>query len=61
MLTCSLIDVILKTASSFHMNTFVAILTRLDGEVLAQMTEGWPRTNTVTWTQAKTHTYGILG
>ena len=28
------------------------ILTRLDGEVLAKVTEGWPGAIAVTWTQA---------
>ena len=37
------------------------ILTRLDGEVLAQVTEGWPGVIAVTWTQVKIHASGILG
>ena len=38
-------------------------LTRLDGEVLAQVTEGWPGTTTgttVTWTRVKIHASGTL-
>ena len=37
------------------------ILTRLDGEVLAQVTEGWPGAIAVAWTQVKIHVSGILG
>ena len=39
------------------------ILTRLDGEVLARVTERWPGTTTgltVTWTRVKIHASGIL-
>ena len=37
------------------------ILTRLDGEVLAQVTEGLPWAIAGTWTQVKIHASGILG
>ena len=37
------------------------IFTHLDGEVLAQVTEGWPGAIAVTWTQVKIHASGILG
>ena len=41
----------------FHYNLMLTpsftILTHLDGEVLAQITAGWPWANVVTWTQVK--------
>jgi hypothetical protein len=45
------------------LTTSFTILTRLDGEVLAQVTKGWPGTTTgttVTWTRVKIHASGTL-
>ena len=60
----------MKMAFNFHravitthilLTPSFTILTRLDGEVLAQVTEGWPGAIAVTWTQVKIHASGILG
>ena len=37
------------------------ILTRLNSEVLAQLTEGWLGAIAVSWYQGKIHSSGILG
>ena len=56
-------DITVSTAVILTLTPSFTILTRLDGEVLARVTEGWPGTTTgltVTWTRVKIHASGNL-